>query len=128
MRLALKVLVGVFAVIGAAYTAFALYVYLFLPSCRFAETPPSVSPDGKHYAVFEQRTCEDPAKSWSRVAMGQPGSKGRFVVVEGRGPTQLGLTWSHSAELVVTYPRGAVIQQLGTEGDWPRVTLRRSDE
>ena len=128
MRLAIKVLVGVFAVIGVAYTALLFYAYLFVPHCTFAQTPQAVSPDGKHFAVLEQSTCEDVAKSWSRVVLGARASKERFVVVEGRGTPHLALTWDHSAELVVSYPPGTVLKQLGTDGDWPRVTLRRSDE
>jgi hypothetical protein len=128
LRLALKALVGVFAAIGAAYTAFALYVYLFLPSCTFAETAQMISPDGKHFAVREQRMCKNVDDSWSRVALGKPDMKERWVVVEVRGAGPVSLVWEHSQELVVTYPPGASVRQLGTDGDWPRVTLRRAGE
>jgi hypothetical protein len=124
VRLALKVLVGVFALIGAAYTA----VYVFLPSCTFAETAPMVSPDGKHFAVLEQRTCKNVDNSWSRVALGKPDMKERWIVVEVRGAAPVSIAWQHSQELVVTYPPGASVKQLGTDGDWPRVTLRRAGE
>ena len=124
MRLALKVLVGVFAVIGAAYSALALYVYLLVPSCTYGETPQTLSPDARYFAVFEQTNCKDVAKSWSRVVLGKRGSKERFVVVEGQGPSQLMVTWGGPAELVVWYPAGATFKQLGTDGDLPRVTLR----
>jgi hypothetical protein len=126
--LALKVLVGVFAVIGAAYTALALYVYLFLPNCTFAATAQSFSPDGKHFAAYEQRTCKAVDESWSRVVLGKHGIKERLVAVEVRGTTRVSFVWASPQELVVSYPPGAPIKQLGTDGDWPRVTLRRSDE
>jgi hypothetical protein len=128
VRFALKILVGVFAVIGAAYTAFALYVYLFLPSCTYAETAQMISPDGKHFAVREQRTCKNVDDSWSRVVLGKPDMKGRWVVAEVRGVGPVSVVWEHSQELVVTYPPGASVKQLGTDGDWPRVTLRRAVE
>ena len=128
MRLALKILVGAFAVIGVTCAAFALYVYMVLPRCTFAQTPQSVAPDGKHFAVVEWRTCEPSANSWFRVVLGASQSKERFGVVEGPGTPQLGLTWGHSAELIVSYPPGAMLQLVATNGDLPRVTLRRSDE
>jgi hypothetical protein len=128
LRLALKALVGVFAAIGVAYTAFALYVYLFLPSCTFAETAQMISPDGKHFAVREQRMCKNVDDSWSRVVLGKPGMQERWVVVEVRGAGSVSLVWEHSQELVVTYPLGASVRQLGTDGDWPRVTLRHAGE
>jgi hypothetical protein len=89
---AAKRVIGFFAVLGIAYVAFDIYANLFLMDCTLSQVAQAVSPNGEHFAVFEQRVCKDSDKSWSRVLMGKRGTREREWVLEVRGTTQVGLT------------------------------------
>jgi hypothetical protein len=124
----LKPIVGVFALIGVAYCAFAVYANLFLMDCVFSSTAQAISPNGEYFGVYEQRICRDPDKSTSQVLIGKRGSDTRSVLLELRGTSDVRLTWSSDRELVVSYPRSAaVIKQYGMDFEWGRVTLRPAD-
>ena len=119
--------VGFFAVIGVVWVALTVYVNLFSSGCIYSEPAQAISANGEYFAVYEQTVCRDPDKSHSRVAMGKHGVKERTVVLEIRGTSQVGLTWNTDHELVVSYPRSAVVKQDGPYSELPRVTLRPTD-
>jgi hypothetical protein len=123
----LKPIIGTFAVIGIAYCAFAVFATLFLMDCTFTQAAQAISPNGEHFAVFEQRICKDPDKSWSRVLTGKRGAQERSVLMELRGTTEVGLTWDTDHELIVSYPRAAVVKKYDTGSGPFRVTLRPTD-
>lgn len=127
MRRALKPIIGFFAVVGFAYIVFAIYANPFLMNCTYSELSQAVSPNGEHFAVFDQRVCRDPTESWSRVLMGKRGALERDVLLEIRGTTQVGLTWNSDEELVVSYPRSASVRKYDLNFGRPRVTLRPTD-
>jgi hypothetical protein len=124
---ALKPIIGVFAVIGIAYAAFAVFANFFLMDCTFVQAGHAISPNGEHFGVFEQRICKDPDKSWSRVLMGKRGTQVRDVLMEVQGTTRVSLTWNSDQELVVSYPRSAVVKKYDVDFGRPRVTLRPTD-
>ena len=125
MRFALKTIVGVFAVLGAAYFAFGLYAMFFLPHCMLSYGAQAVSPTRLYSAVYQQNICEDPERSRSEVLIGKRGVSERIVALEIRGTSQVGLTWSGDSELFVSYPVDATVNELGPYDGWPRVVLRK---
>ena len=125
MSFALKTVIGVFAVLGVAYTALWLYVTFFLPHCVLTYAAQATSPTGQYFAVYEQRICEDPGKSQSSVRIGKRGIRERIVALEIRGTSQVNLTWADDSELFVSYPIEARIKELGPYDGWPRVVLRK---
>jgi hypothetical protein len=127
VRRALKPIIGFSAVVGFAYIAFAIYANLFLMNCTYSQVSQAVSPNGEHFAVFDQRVCRDPTEGWSRVLMGKRGVRERDVLLEIRGTTQVGLTWNSDQELVVSYPRSASVKEYDLDFGRPRVTLRPTD-
>ena len=128
MNSILKVVVGFFAVIGVVFVLSTVYLNVFSSGCIYSEPAQAISPNGMYFAVYEQTVCRrDPDKSHSRIVMGKHGVKERDVLLEIRGTSQVGLTWDTDHELVVTYPRSAVVKQLGPYNELPRVTLRPTD-
>ena len=125
MRFALKTIVGLFAVLGAAYVAFGLYAMFLLPHCMFSYAAQATSPTGQYSAVYQQSICEDPERSRSEVLIGKRGVRERIVALEIRGTSQVGLTWSGDSELFVSYPVDATVKELGPYDGWPRVVLRK---
>jgi len=123
----LKVVVGFFAVIGAAYFVFAVYFSAVGRGCIYSEPAQALSANGEYFAVHIQTACPDPEKSHSRVEMGKRGVKTRSVLLEIRGITRVGLMWETDHDLVVSYPRSAVVTQYGTDTGMPRVTFRPTD-
>jgi len=124
----LKVVVGFFAVIGVVWVALTVYVNVFSSGCIYSEPAQAISANGEYFAVYEQTVCRrDPDKSHSRVVMGKHGVKERTVLMEIRGTSQVALTWNTDHELVVAYPRSAVVKQYGPYNELPRVTLRPTD-
>lgn len=126
MNRALKPIVGFFAVLGVAFVAFTIYANVFLVGCTYSQVAQAVSPNGEHFAVFDQRVCKNPDDGWSRVLMGKRGERERNVLLEIRGTTQVGLTWTSDQELIVSYPRSASVKKYDVDGR-PRVTLRPTD-
>jgi hypothetical protein len=124
VRLALKVVIGVFAAIGVGYVGLLAYGFLFLPMCTLASTAQATSPDAEYFAVYEHTVCDDPNLSKSHVLIGQRDVKERIVAARVQGTTDVGLTWKGQRELVVSYPVGAEVTKLGPYEGWPRVTLR----
>jgi len=124
---ALKPIIGIFAVIGVVYVAVAVVTSLFLMDCTSIQAGQAVSPDGESFAVFEQRICKDPEQSWSRILTGKRGLHVRDLLMEIRGTTRVGLTWNSNQELVVSYPKSAVVKKHGRDSGHPRVTLRPTD-
>jgi hypothetical protein len=124
---ALKPIIGFFAFVGVAYFAFAIYAHFFLLDCTFSEVAQAVSPNGENFAAFEEQTCNNPDKSWSRVLIGQRGTPGREVVLEIRGTTEVGLTWDTDQQLIVSYPRSAAITKYHLGFGWGRITLLPTD-
>jgi hypothetical protein len=125
VRFALKTIVGVFAVLGAAYVAFGLYAMFFLPHCMFSYAAQATSPTGQYSAVYQQSICEDPERSRSEVLIGKRGVRERIVALEIRGTTQVNLTWADESKLFVSYPTDASVKELGPYEGWPRVILRK---
>ena len=124
----LKVVVGFFAVIGIVFVVSTVYLNVFSSMCIYSEPAQAISANGEYFAVYEQTVCRrDPDKSHSQVVMGKHGVKERSVLLEIRGTSQVGLTWNTDHELVVTYPRSAVVKQDGPFPELPRVTLRPTD-
>jgi hypothetical protein len=124
----LKVVVGFFAVIGVMWVALTVYLNVFSSGCVYSEAAQAMSANGEYFAVYEQTICRrDPDKSHSRVVMGKHGVKERSVLLEIRGTSQVSVTWNTDHELVVTYPRSAVVKQDGPYPELPRVTLRPTD-
>ena len=66
----LKPIIGFFAVVGIAWFAFAIYANLFLMDCAFSQAAQAVSPNGEHFAVFEEHICKESDKSWSGLWWG----------------------------------------------------------
>jgi hypothetical protein len=128
LKLLLKIFLGFFALIGVAYVIFGLFVSFFLPPCNFVISKQAVSPNGQYSATFEQTICRDHDKSQSRILLGKRGSSVRPVLVELKGTTEVGLTWSNDDQLVVSYPSSAVAHAFDTSGEWPRITIRHTDE
>jgi hypothetical protein len=127
MRFALKTIVGVFAVLGVAYTALWLYATFFLPHCLLSYPAQATSPTGQFHAFYQQSICEDPDKSRSEVHISKRGVKERIVALEIRGSSQVGLTWEGESELLVSLPIDASVKELGPYGGWPRVVVRKSE-
>ena len=128
MNSILKAVVGFFAVIGVVFVVITVYVNVFSSGCIYSEPAQAIAANGEYFAVYEQTVCRrDPAKSHSQVVMGKRGAKARSVLLEIRGTSQVGLTWNTDHELVVTYPRSAVVKQYDAEIGFPRVTLRPTD-
>jgi hypothetical protein len=124
LRRALAVAVGVFAMVGIAYTAFFIYATVFLPHCVLSDVGQAVSPSGNYSASFEQRRCEDATRNSSEVMIGKRGSPERIVAVQVKGTNEIGLTWKDDFQLVVSYPAGAQLKRLGPYGEvWPGVLL-----
>jgi hypothetical protein len=59
--------------------------------------------------------------------MNDRGLKECVVALQIRGTTQVGLTWAGNSELLVSYPNGASVKQLGSYDGWPRITLRKTE-
>ena len=128
MNSILKVVVGFFAVIGMVFVVSTVYLNVFSSGCIYSEPAQAVSANGEYFAVYEQTACRrDPDKSHSQVAMGKHGGKERSVLLEIRGTSQVALAWNTDHELVVTYPRSAIVKQLGPYPELPRVTLKPTD-
>jgi hypothetical protein len=127
MKRLLQVAVGIFAVIGVAYTALVVYAQWFLPHCVLMSSAQAQSPDGKHFATFEQTKCEDRDRSRARVMMGASDSEEQIVWLEVQGTTDVRLTWNGDRELIVTLPEAAVVKRYGPYNEWPRVVERRVD-
>ena len=125
MRLALKTIVGVFAVLGVAYTALWIFMTFFLPHCMLAYAAQATSPTGQYSAVYQQSICEDPNRSRSEILIGKRGVRERIVALEVRGTTQVNLTWADDSKLFVSYPTEASVKELGPYEGWPRVILRK---
>jgi predicted membrane metal-binding protein len=125
MKRLLQVVVALFAVIGVAYTAFAVYANWFLPRCILASSQEAQSPDGKYFAVFEQSNCQDPGRSRATVEMGTLNSKKRIVWLDVKGTTDVRMTWNDNRELIVTLPESAVVKRYGPYDEWPQVIERR---
>jgi hypothetical protein len=73
---ALKVIIAVFAVIGAIYTAFVVSVSVFgLPGsgCVGKTAAQVISPAGEYVAISLQITCRDAFKSHSEVMLAKRG-------------------------------------------------------
>ena len=70
MSLALKTIVGVFAVRGVAYTVLWFYAAFFLPHCMLSYAAQATSPTGKYFAFYQHSVCQDPDKSRSEVLIG----------------------------------------------------------
>jgi hypothetical protein len=126
MRRVTQAAIGMFAAIGVAYVAFALYVNWFVPRCQYVVSAEARSPDGAYFAVFQQTTCEDPVRSRSSVVMGRKGPVEKITRLEVTGTSDVQLTWSGSRELIVSLPSGASTKVFGPYDGWPRVTERRA--
>jgi len=125
MKRILQVVVGIFAVVGIAYTALSIYANVALPKCMYYPSAEVVSPDGQYFAVFEQTRCEDPSRSRATVAMGRTANpKERIVWMRVSGTTDVRLTWNGSRELLVVLPREAVVEKYGPYDGWPRAQRR----
>ncbi len=120
----LQVAVALFALIGVAYTAFIVFANWFLPNCTRTSSE-ARSPDGKHFAVFEQTTCEDRSRSRATVTMGAADRKERVVWLDVKGTTDVRLTWNGDRELIVTLPESAIVKRYGPYDEWPRIIERR---
>ena len=125
MRRAIQVAVGLFAIVGVIYAAFAIYVSCFVPRCQYVVSAEAKSPDGAYFAVFQQSICEDPARSRSSVVMGGHDPVERVTRLEVNGTSDVQLTWSGNRELIVSLPTAASTKVFGPYDDWPRVTERR---
>ena len=125
MKRLFTVAIGVFAVIGVLYTAFAIYVSWFVPRCQYYVSADARSPDGKYFATFQQTICEDPARSRSSVVMGGREPVERITRLEVIGTNDVQLTWSGNRELIVSLPSSASTKVFGPYEGWPRVTERR---
>src|SRR5436305_14517770 len=102
MKRFLQVTVGIFAVIGAAYTALVIYTNVALPSCMLLALSEAVSPDAKYVAVFEQTRCEDPSRTRATVGMRLTANrKERIVWMNVKGTTDGRATWNGSRQLFV---------------------------
>src|ERR1700685_2465249 len=95
--------------------------------CTSFQAGQAISPNGEQFAVFEQRICKDPRKSWSRVLMGKRESQVRDYLLEIQGTTQVNLTWNSDQELVVSYPRSAVVKKYDVDSARLRVVFRPTD-
>jgi len=126
MKVALKVIVGVFAVIGFASVAIAIYVNVAVSPCSlFAQQ--AASPNDDYSAVFEQIICKDPAKNRSTVILSRRGAKERPVAVEVHGASQVVLRWPNPTSLEVAYPAGTAVKKYDLPDGWPEVILKASD-
>jgi hypothetical protein len=125
MKRLVQVAVGAFALIGIAYSALIVYAHWFLPHCVLTSSAQAHSPDGQHFAIFEQRVCEEAIRSRSEVKMGAKGREDQIVLFEIQGTTDVRLTWNGDRELIVTLPEPAAIKRYGPYDEWPRVVERR---
>jgi hypothetical protein len=125
MRRSVQVAVGLFAIVGLIYTAFAIYVSWFVPRCRYVVSAEARSPDGAYFAVFQQTICEDPARSRSSVVMGGRDPVERITRLEIEGTSDVQLTWAGNRELIVSLPATASTKVFGPYDGWPRVSERR---
>ena len=125
MKRLVHIAFGVFAVIGAAYTAILIYVSWFLPHCSLHYSAPARSPDDRHFAIFEQRSCEEPALSQGHVLIGASHRKERIVVVDILGTTDVRFTWNGDRRLTVSIPESANAKFHEYYPGWPRIVERR---
>jgi hypothetical protein len=125
MKRAAQVAIGVFAIIGLGYTALMIYANWVDPHCQFVPSAEARSPDGQHFAVFQQTICQDPARSRSTVEMGGTDPSRRITRLQISGTSDVDLTWNGDRELVVSFPNSALVKEYGPYDDWPRVTVRK---
>ena len=125
MKRSVQVAVGLFAVVGVIYTAFAIYVTWFVPRCQHFVSAQAKSPDGKYFAEFQQTICEDPGRSRSWVVMGGREPVERITRLDIQGTNDVKLTWNGTHELIVSLPASASTKAFGPYDDWPRVTERK---
>ncbi|SRR5690349_12069084 len=129
MKRAAQIAIGVFAIVGVGYTALMIYANWVGPHCQFVPSVEARSPDGQHFAVFQQTICEDPARSRSTVEMGGTDPRQRITRLEIKGTSDVDLTWNGDRELVVSLPGSASVKEYGPYDGWPRVTQhKRSDQ
>lgn len=129
MKRLLRIVFILFALVGVGFTGLFVYVNFFLPKCMFHGSAEATSPDGRHFAVFEQTTCQDTSRSRASVMMGRNSNRSeRVVLMEVRGTTDVRLTWSGDQNLIVVLPRTAQVKRYGPYDEWPRVTEQRRSE
>jgi hypothetical protein len=105
----LKLIVGFFAVVGVAYVALTIGANLMFMNCTESEGAQAVSPSGEYLAVFEQWVCRNPTENLSDVTYWKRGTRRHVLLLEVRGTTEVGLNWNSDQELIVSYPRSAVV-------------------
>jgi len=129
MKRAIYIVVALFALIGVAYTGLGLYATFFLPRCLLSSSAEATSPDGQHFAVFQQTTCEDASRSRASVMMGRNSNRSeRVVLMEVKDTTDVRLTWDGNRDLIVVLPPSAKVERYGPYDDWPRVKEQRRSE
>jgi len=128
MKLALKIIVGVFAMIGVSFTALTIYANIGRTSCSLALLGQAASPGDEYSAAFEQSICKDPAKSRSRVVLSKRDVKEQYVAVEVHSTSQVGLTWASATKLVVSYPASVFAKKYDVAEGWPEVSLKPIEE
>ena len=121
MRRVIRIVVGVFAAIGAAYAAFAVYALFFLPVCQYVVAAQARSPNQRYNAIFSQTTCEDSTKSHSSVQMSVVDGKDTIALLDVQGTSDVVLTWNGDSELQVALPKSAVTKRYTAQNGWPRV-------
>jgi hypothetical protein len=141
MRTGIKVVIGVFAVIGVAYVAMAVLASLGLLGTRCRGTIAMVipSPSRSMFARVESETCGDGppetivalsadpdnhvgTRSWQFFRASAPGnSSGQYA------PVQVHLAWSSERDLVVSYPKGTRANASAGTYAGVNVTFREVD-
>ena len=126
MKRFLKYTVGALAIVGVAAIALTVYLNFFLPRCTGSRSANVQSSDGKYAAVFEQSTCEDPARSKASVIMWKvDDASERIVRMDIEGTNDVSLTWTDDRQLVVRLPATARVRKYGPYAGWPQIIERR---
>jgi hypothetical protein len=110
--------------ICAALVVIALSLSFELSKCKFRESSPTYSPDGKFYTQMRFTICQDHAKSRVRLLLGDV-AKHNIVVLLDLGPRigTVDLSWHEGPELRVQVPESAIIKRYGPYDDLPRVVI-----
>jgi hypothetical protein len=142
MKKLLRILIGVFAAVGAAYIALLLFVSFGIKpekSCMVYPVMSIAAPDGKFSAEQRQETCNYEKQTITTVQLikndtfSLGGSKQWSVlrapsaqVVSKEPPTyeplRLQLAWLSNTELQISYPHGTIVTR--SEGDFDGITVQ----
>ena len=109
---------------GAAAAALAVWLSSQLSNCKYRESSPTYSPDGKFYTQMEFTLCRDHAKSHARLVMGAMGRSDKPVLLD-FGPSigTVNLSWHEGPELHIQVPDFAITKRYGPYDDLPRVVV-----